>query len=160
MKGLSKGHLAAVMGLIALLHGVPCMVSAHAASEEKAAKPERTAKYAADYFFGKRLASVKLTVPQREKMLAIYSAHNDALEAAIDRHIEQRRRLRMLVNDPSSREEEIRSTAIEIGLVEGDLAVERNRILKEVVNLLTPEQAAAIKRGSASSRQGESIRSR
>lgn len=98
-------------------------------------------------FYAGRLARIGLGKEQKEKIRAIFAAHEEALAGATARYIEKRRQLRTLIDDPGAAEDAIAAVAEDIGGIEAELAVERNRVLKEVVNLLTPEQAAKFKKG-------------
>lgn len=110
---------------------------------------------AALYFSG-RLARVGLGKEQKEKVRAILLAHEGVLAETSARHIEKRRQLRMLIDDPGAGEDAIAALAAEIGHIEGELAIERNRVLKEVMSLLTPEQVGKLKYGRLAGKRRES----
>lgn len=110
---------------------------------------------AALYFSG-RLARIGLGKEQKEKIRAIFVAHDGALADISTRYIEKRRQLRTLIDDPGAAEEVIIAAAVDIGRIEGELAIERNRVLKEVMSLLTPEQAAKLKSGRLADTRRES----
>lgn len=98
-------------------------------------------------FFAGRLAGIGLGKEQKEKIRAVFAAHEGALASATARYVEKRRQLRTLIDDSGADEDAIAAVAREIGEMEAELAVGRNRVLKEVVNLLTPEQAVKFKKG-------------
>ena len=107
-------------------------------------------------FFSGRLARLGLGKEQREKIRAIFVAHEGALAEASARYIEKRRQLRTLIDDSGAGDDAIEGVAEEIGRIEGELAIERNRVLKEVMGLLTPEQAAKFKKGRLAGQRQES----
>ncbi len=110
----------------------------------------------ATLFFSGRLARVGLGKEQKEKIRAIFVAHEAVLAGASARYIEKRRQLRMLIDDPGAVEDAISGLAEEIGQIEAELAIERNRVLKEVSGLLTPEQAAKFQKGRSAAYKKES----
>lgn len=107
-------------------------------------------------FFSGRLARLGLGKEQKEKIRAIFVAHEGALAEASTRYIEKRRQLRTLIDDSGAADDDIVGVAEEIGQIEGVLAIERNRVLKEVMSLLTPEQAAKFKKGRLAGQRQES----
>lgn len=110
---------------------------------------------AALYFSG-RLARIGLSKEQKEKIRAIFAAHDAVLADASARYIDKRRQLRMLMDDLGVAEESITALAAEIGQIEAELAIERNRVLKEVSGLLTSEQAAKFQKGRSAAHKKES----
>lgn len=126
-----------------------------AATVKQPAAGSRRKEPTAALFYAGRLARIGLGKEQREKIHAIFAAHEDALANATARYIEKRRQLRTQIDDPGAAEDAIAAVAEEIGGIEAELAVERNRVLKEVVNLLTPEQAAKFKKGRLAGQQRE-----
>ncbi len=107
-------------------------------------------------FFSGRLARVGLNKDQKEKIRAIFLAHDPVLADASGRYVEKRRQMRILIDDTSATEDAISSLAAEIGRIEAELSIERNRILKEVAGLLTPEQTAKFKKGRSAVHKKES----
>lgn len=107
-------------------------------------------------FFSGRLARLGLGKEQKEKIRSIFVAHEGVLAWVSARYIEKRRQLRSLIDEPDSSEDAITGVAEEIGQIEGELAIERNRVLKEVMGLLTPEQAAKFKKGRLAGQRQES----
>ncbi len=135
---------------------VPCAVWAE--GPVTAAKPAAAVRHkepTAALYFGGRLARVGLGKEQKEKIRAILLAHEVALAETSARYIEKRRQLRTLIDDSGATDDSIIGVAEEIGQIEGALAVERNRVLKEVMGLLTPEQAAKFKKGRLSGKRQE-----
>lgn len=106
-------------------------------------------------FFSGRLARIGLGKEQKEKIRTILLAHEGALAETSARYIEKRRQLRALIDDPDAVDDAIVGVAEEIGRIEGELAIERNRVLKEVMSLLTPEQAAKFKKGRLTGKRQE-----
>lgn len=132
--------------------------AAWAAEGSAAVKPMAEGRHkepTAALFFSGRLGRIGLSKEQKEKMRAIFVAHEGALAGASARYIEKRRQLRTLIDDPGAAEEAIAGVAEDIGQLEGELAIERNRVLKEVMGQLTPEQAAKFKKGRLAGQKQE-----
>ncbi|MBI5637942.1 MAG: periplasmic heavy metal sensor [Nitrospinae bacterium] len=117
---------------------------------------DRRKEPTAALFFSGRLGRIGLSKEQKEKIRAIFVAHEGALAGASARYIEKRRQMRTLIDDPGATEEAIAGVGEDIGQIEGELAIERNRVLKEVMSQLTPEQAAKFKKGRLAGQRQES----
>lgn len=133
--------------------------SAAGGQEAAAVKSTDTGRHkesTAALFFSGRLARIGLGKEQKEKIRAIFAAHEGALADISARYIEKRRQLRTLIDDPAAGEEAIATVALDIGHIEGEFAIGRNRVLKEVMGLLTPEQAAKLKSSRLADKRRES----
>lgn len=133
----------------------PCAVWAQEVAAKSTVSGRHKEPTAALYFSG-RLARIGLSKDQKEKIRAILLAHEGVLAETSARHIEKRRQLRTLIDDPGAVEDDLAALAVEIGHIEGELAIERNRVLKEVMSLLTLEQVAKLKYGRVAGKRRES----
>ena len=99
------------------------------------------------------LGRLGLTQAQQEQVQAVMEQNRQATRTAEERVREVRQALQDAVTADSVNEGAIRAVATELGLAEGDAAVQRAYVHAAVWQLLTPEQQAAAREAKAEMQQ-------
>jgi Spy/CpxP family protein refolding chaperone len=99
------------------------------------------------------LGRLRLTDAQQEQIQVVMEENRDATRAAGERVREVRQALQDAVTADSMNEGAIRAVATELGLAEGDAAVQRAYVHAQVWQLLTPEQQTAAREAEAEMQQ-------
>ncbi len=99
------------------------------------------------------LGRLGLTDAQQEQVRVVMEQNRDASRAADARVREVRQALQDAVTADAVNEGAIRAVATELGLAEGDAAVQRAYVHAQVWQLLTPEQQTAAREAEADMEQ-------
>jgi protein CpxP len=95
--------------------------------------------------FDKMAAKLGLSEQQKVKMKEIFKQNREQAKPAIDRLIKEKRNLRTLVQADKTDEAAIRAQAAKLAAVEGDLAIQRAYMAKQIRAILTPAQIEKFK---------------
>jgi Spy/CpxP family protein refolding chaperone len=94
---------------------------------------------------GAGLDGANLTEPQKEQVKSIVEAHRDEMRGLLDRQADARRALAASVE----RGQVDDAAANEVGAASAALALAEARMRVEVLQVLTPEQRAAVQKRAA-----------
>ncbi len=95
--------------------------------------------------FEKMAAKLGLSEQQKVKMKEIFKQNREQAKPIFDRLITEKRNLRTLVQADKTDEAAIRAQAAKLGAVEGDLAIQRAHMDKQIRAILTPQQVEKFK---------------
>ena len=129
--------------VIAVFVAVSSMLPSYAFSEN--AKPLARKHLAAADLFGKKIAAINPTPEQKDQLRKIFASHEAVLAPKLSEYIEKRRMFRKMSKNVDADQKEIYALAQQIGQLKGDIALEKITIMKEIIPVLTPEQAAKFK---------------
>ena len=99
------------------------------------------------------LRALDLSEAQREQIRSIHEQNGEAARAADERVRAARRALQDAVTADVVNEDAIHAVASELGIAEGDAAVQRAHVHAQVWQLLTPEQQVAAREAEAEMQQ-------
>lgn len=95
--------------------------------------------------FEKMAAKLGLSEQQKVKMKEIFKQNREQAKPVFDRLITEKRNLRTLVQADRTDERAIRAQAAKLAVVEGDMAIQRAHMAKQIRAILTPEQVEKFK---------------
>ena len=95
--------------------------------------------------FEKMAAKLGLSEQQKVKMKEIFKQNREQTKPVFDRLITEKRNLKTLVHAEKTDESAIRAQATKLAVVEGDLAIQRAHMAKQIRAILTPEQIEKFK---------------
>lgn len=95
--------------------------------------------------FEKMAVKLGLSEQQKVKMKEIFKQNREQTKPVFDRLITEKRNLRTLVQADKTDEAAIRAQAAKLAAVEGDLAIQRAHMGKQIRAILTPEQIVKFK---------------
>ncbi len=95
--------------------------------------------------FEKMATQLGLSEQQKVKMKEIFKQNREQSKPVFDRLITEKRNLRTLVQADKTDEAAIRAQAAKLAAVEGDLAIQRAHMAKQVRAILTPDQIQKFK---------------
>ncbi len=95
--------------------------------------------------FKKLAAALGLSAQQKTQIKEIFKKGRAESEPIMTRLISERRALRALIQAEEVDEAAIRAQAGRLAAVEGDMALQRARMAKQIRAILTPEQVAKFK---------------
>lgn len=95
--------------------------------------------------FERMAAKLGLSEQQKVKIREIFKENRAQAKPIFDRLITERRDLRTLVQADKTDEAAIRAQAAQLAAVEGDLAIQRAHMVKQIRAILTPEQVEKFK---------------
>ena len=95
--------------------------------------------------FEKMAAKLGLSEQQKVKMQEIFKQNREQTKPVFDRLITEKRNLRMLVQAEKADETAIRAQAAKLAGIEGDLAIQRAHMAKQMRAILNPEQIEKFK---------------
>lgn len=85
-------------------------------------------------------ASLGLTDDQKAQMKGIFEKNRPTLQPLVQQYRAQKQQLRKLIHTAPVDDAAIRAQAAQTSVTEGDLAVQRAHLIREILDLLTPEQ--------------------
>ena len=97
------------------------------------------------HFMKKMAAELGLTDQQKAQIKEIFKKERSEMQPLMTRLIKERRNLRTLVQADKIDEKAIRAEAAKIAVVEGDLAMQRARMARQIRAILTPAQVEKFK---------------
>ena len=95
--------------------------------------------------FEKMAVKLGLSEQQKVKIKEIFSQNREQSKPVFDRLVTEKRNLRALVQADKTDERAIRAQASKLAAVEGDLAIQRAHMAKQIRAILTPEQVEKFK---------------
>ena len=93
----------------------------------------------------KMAAKLGLSEQQKVKMQEIFKQNREQSKPVFDRFITEKRNLRTLVQAEKTDESAIRAQAAKLAGIEGDLAIQRAHMAKQIRAILNPEQIEKFK---------------
>ncbi len=95
--------------------------------------------------FEKMAAKLGLSEQQKVKMKEIFNKNREQSKPVFDRLITEKRNLRTLVQADKTDDAAIRAQSAKLAAVEGDMAIQRAHMAKQIRAILTPEQVEKFK---------------
>ncbi len=95
--------------------------------------------------FEKMAAKLGLSEQQKVKIKEIFRQNREQAKPVFDRLITEKRNMRTLVQADKTDEAAIRAQAAKLAAVEGDLAIQRAHMAKQIRAILTPDQIEKFK---------------
>lgn len=95
--------------------------------------------------FEKMAAKLGLSEPQKVKMKEIFKQNREQSKPVFERLITEKRNLRTLVQAEKTDDTAIRAQVSKLAGIEGDLAIQRAHMARQIRAILTPEQIEKFK---------------
>jgi protein CpxP len=95
--------------------------------------------------FEKMAAKLGLSEQQKVKIKEVFKQNREQAKPILDRLITEKRNMRTLVQADKTDEAAIRAQAAKLAAVEGDMAIQRAHMAKQIRAILTPEQIEKFK---------------
>jgi protein CpxP len=95
--------------------------------------------------FEKMAAKLGLSEQQKVKIKEVFKQNREQAKPIFDRLMTERRQMRTLVQADKTDEAAIRAQATKLAAVEGDMAIERAHMAKQIRAILTPAQIEKFK---------------